>query len=90
MSFDFSPECWSLLWAALGVCTIGFLNLAVSFSLALNVALRARQVTETPWRAISKAVLLYFFKHPREFFLPPKKAKAPEAPDTPETPPRES
>ena len=90
VSFDFSPECWSLLWAALGVCTIGFLNLAVSFSLALNVALRARQVTETPWRAISKAVLLYFFKHPREFFLPPRKAKAPEAPDTPETPPRES
>ena len=69
---DFAPNHWLLLWAALGVATIGFVNLTVSFALALNIALRSRQVSDTPWRMITGAVLRHLWRHPRDFFLPPK------------------
>lgn len=69
---DFAPNHWLLLWAALGVAAIGFINLTVSFALALNVALRSRQVSDTPWRMIAGAVLRHLWQHPRDFFLPPK------------------
>ena len=48
-------------------------NLSVSFALALNIALRSRQVSDTPWRMIVGAVLKCLWRNPREFFLPPKK-----------------
>jgi hypothetical protein len=70
---DFAPNLWLLLWAVLGVAAIGFINLTVSFALALNIALRSRQVSDTPWRMIAGAVLRHLWQHPREFFLPPKK-----------------
>ena len=69
---DFAFDSRLMLWAALGVAAIGFFNLAVSFVLALKVALRARQVTETPWRKILWATLRHLVQHPREFFLPPR------------------
>jgi site-specific recombinase len=47
----------------------------VSFSLALNVALRAREVTDTPWQLIIGATLRHLWRNPRDFFLPPKAAK---------------
>ncbi len=73
VGFGFAPDCWTLLWAVLGVLAIGFVNLAVSFALALNVALRARQVSGTPWRMIVGAISRHLLQHPRDFFLPPKK-----------------
>lgn len=73
VGLDFSPDYWMLLWAALGVAAIGFVNLSVSFTLALDVALRARQVSEIPWRMIAGAILRHLKQHPRDFFLPPKK-----------------
>ncbi|MFZ4538612.1 site-specific recombinase [Propionivibrio sp.] len=72
VGLDFAPDLWLLLWSALGVAAIGFTNLSVSFALALNVALRARKVTETPWRMIAGAILRHLFRSPRDFFLPPK------------------
>ena len=75
---DFSPNLGLLLWAVLGVAAIGFINLSVSFALALNIALRSRQVSDTPWRTITGAVLRHLWQHPREFFLPPKKAGSEE------------
>lgn len=69
---DFAPNHWLLLWAALGVAAIGFINLTVSFALALNVALRSRQVSDTPWHMIAGAVLRHLWQHPRDFFLAPK------------------
>ncbi|MEO8411214.1 MAG: hypothetical protein ABI478_11645 [Propionivibrio sp.] len=68
----FAPDPGLLLWAALGVVAIGFFNLVVSFVLALKVALRARQVTETPWRKILWATLRHLAQHPGDFFLPPR------------------
>jgi site-specific recombinase len=41
-AFDFRPEWLAFAWAALGVVLIALTNLAVSFVLALGVALRAR------------------------------------------------
>jgi site-specific recombinase len=68
-----APDPWLLVWAVLGVAVIGFINLSVSFALALTVALRSRQVADTEWRPLARAVLAHFFRQPRGFFLPPKK-----------------
>ena len=72
VGLDFAPDFWMLLWAALGVIGIGLTNLIVSFALALNVALRARQVSDKPWRQIIRAVLQHLVKHPKDFILPPR------------------
>ncbi len=63
-------------WAAAGVALIGVMNLCVSFSLALYVALKARGVTFSQGRMLAKKVLKHFWHHPRDFFLPPKPNKA--------------
>ncbi|HLL21125.1 MAG TPA: hypothetical protein VK427_03290 [Kofleriaceae bacterium] len=55
-----------------GIVIIGLLNFGVSFALALIVALRARDVPRGERRTLPGAVLRRFFKHPFEFFYPPK------------------
>ncbi|HMW64820.1 MAG TPA: preprotein translocase subunit TatB, partial [Accumulibacter sp.] len=73
VGLDFSPDPWLFAWAVLGVAAIGLLNLSVSFALALTVALRSRQVPDGEWWPLARAVFGYFLRHPRGFFLPPKK-----------------
>ena len=73
VDLGFAADPWLLLWAVLGVAAIGVINLSVSFALALKVALRSRQVVETPWRQIAGALLRHLGQHPRDFLLPPKK-----------------
>jgi site-specific recombinase len=58
--------------STLGVLSIGTVNLLVSFSLALFVALRSRQVSFTQGPALLKALLLRFAAAPLDFILPPK------------------
>ena len=72
VTLDFASYLGLFLWAAIGVAAIGLINLSVSFSLALNVALRAREVTDTPWQLIIGATLRHLWRNPRDFFLPPK------------------
>ncbi|MRD73604.1 preprotein translocase subunit TatB [Rhodocyclus tenuis] len=72
----FAPDAWTLVWAVLGVVAIGTANLLVSFALALNVALRARQVSDAQWRLIGASLARHLARQPRDFFLPPK-ARAP-------------
>jgi len=67
-----SPDPWPFAWAVLGVAVIGFINLSVSFALALTVALRSRQVADTEWRPLARAVVGQLLRQPRGFFLPPK------------------
>lgn len=58
--------------AMAGIVMIGFLNFTVSFSLALSVALRARNV---PFRALGTlawAVFRRFLRAPSTFLYPPK------------------
>jgi site-specific recombinase len=72
VGLDFAPDQWLFAWAVLGVAAIGFMNLTVSFALALNVALRSRGVTDSQWKILARAVLAHLLRRPRDFFLPPK------------------
>lgn len=62
-----------IVTATLGVLSIGFINLLMSFSLALFVALRSRQVRFNKWLTLIKALLMHFIKSPLDFFMQPKK-----------------
>lgn len=73
VDLGYSPDASLFLWAVLGVATIGVINLTVSFALALNVALRARQVAEPAWRSLARAVLAHLVRRPGDFFLPPRR-----------------
>jgi site-specific recombinase len=71
--------------STLGVLAIGTVNLWVSFSLALVVALRSRQVRFRHGAQLAKELLLRFFRRPQDFVIPPKTVAASAMPD--ETPP---
>ncbi|QQR43749.1 site-specific recombinase [Myxococcus xanthus] len=55
-----------------GMALTGVINFVVSFSLALGVAVRARDVPAREALPFLRAVLLHLVKHPRSFLLPPK------------------
>jgi site-specific recombinase len=60
---------WS---AAAGIAVVLILNFGVSFSLALAVALRARQADRSDrWRLV-RSVLATYMRSPLQFFLPPR------------------
>lgn len=60
-----------LFWRAVaGLAMIGFLNVGVSFAMALWVAIKARGVNTPQRRAIRQAVFARLRKHPMTFFLP--------------------
>jgi site-specific recombinase len=69
---QFALPATTLLVAALGVLLIGLVNLAVSFSLALWVALRARGQRIPNTAAVLAAIASRFRANPREFFWPPR------------------
>jgi len=73
VDLSYSPDAALFLGAVVGVAAIGFINLTVSFALALNVALRARQVAESAWKSLARAVLAHLVRQPRDFFLPPRR-----------------
>ena len=75
VAHDFVPDPWLFVSAAVGAALIGVINLVVSFSLALNVALRARQITEPQWKPLTDSLLRHLRQSPRDFFLPPRKAE---------------
>jgi site-specific recombinase len=54
-----------------GVLLIGFVNLLVSFSLALKVALRSRGITREQTEGLWGRVIRRFLDRPRDFFWPP-------------------
>ena len=59
----------------LGVLMIGMTNLAVSFSLAMYVALKSRRVRFHDTRGLVRILLLRLIRRPRDFFWPPKEEK---------------
>jgi site-specific recombinase len=76
VALDFHLTWQVALTAFVGVLLIGFVNLAVSFTLALTVALKARQVTfQQGGRQLALKVLRRLCQSPREFFLPPPVGK---------------
>ncbi|CAN5861159.1 site-specific recombinase [soil metagenome] len=64
---------WQLAATSLsGILLIGIVNLGVSFSLALLVALRSRGIRIGQGRTLAKMMWRRFYASPRDFFLPPK------------------
>lgn len=64
---------WQLaVTSLLGILLIGLVNLAVSFSLALLVALRSRRVSFGQGGLLSAMLWRRFISAPRDFFLPPR------------------
>jgi site-specific recombinase len=69
----------AFLSAVIGIAVIGMLNFGVSFALALIVALRARDVPAGEGKTLPGAVMRRLFRHPLEFFVPPRDAGPPHA-----------
>ena len=67
------PNLW---WCVAAIPITGFLNLSVSFTLALRVAIRSREVrVHDRWR-LARALLSALARSPGRFLLPPAKAAA--------------
>lgn len=64
----------AVAYAALGLVLIGFMNLTVSFGLALYVAMKSRKVRFKQWRLLVRNLASRLNQHPGEFILPPKKS----------------
>lgn len=72
---------WQLALTSLGgILLIGIVNLGVSFSLAILVALRSRRISYRQENSLFSLMWRRFSASPRDFFLPPKE-QAPSAPD---------
>lgn len=71
---DFSLPWATIAYALFGVALIGLVNLAVSFSLTLYVALRARGISFAQGRDLVRVLLKHLRTRPRDFFLPPPEA----------------
>jgi site-specific recombinase len=77
-AFDFIvPELGVTIF---GVLLIGLVNLLVSFSLALYVAMRSRGITFAQGRVLSILVLRRLLTRPQDFFFPPRGVEPPTAP----------
>ena len=79
-SLDFMLSWQAAAYAALGLALIGLINLAVSFGLALYVAMKSRKVRFNQWRTLVRSLASRLNQHPGEFILPPKKSSPPENP----------
>jgi site-specific recombinase len=68
---DFAVSHRVVIVSFAGVLLIGLVNLLVSFSLALKVALRSRGITREQTEGLWGRVLRRFIARPRDFFWPP-------------------
>lgn len=68
LNLSHTPEIGLVLISFLGVLLIGLTNLAVSFSLTIIVALRARRVRFEQWKPLAKLVFTHFVTYPTDFF----------------------
>jgi len=71
-AYDFAVPVALIGVTVAGVVLIGVMNLLVSFSLALYVAMRSRGITFAQGRVLSILVLRHFIRHPVDFFFPPR------------------
>jgi site-specific recombinase len=78
VAFEFHIEWHLLAWSALGVAVIGLINLSVSFSLALWMALKARAVVFTQTPQLLRALGRRLRAEPGSFFRPPRAPAAGE------------
>jgi site-specific recombinase len=76
-SLDFMLSWQAAAYAALGLLLIGLINLAVSFGLALYVAMKSRKVRFNQWRTLVVSLAKRLNEHPAEFIMPPKNVSDP-------------
>jgi site-specific recombinase len=74
VGLDFMLSWQTAAYIALSLVLIGFVNLAVSFSLALYVAMKSRKVRFKQWRLLLGNLATRLNQHPGEFIFPPKKS----------------
>lgn len=72
VALEFALPWSAVAWAGLGVALVGLTNLAVSFSLALWVALRSRGVQFTRSGELLRLLAQRFRQAPARFFVPPR------------------
>jgi len=72
--FIVSPALFT--WAVVGVIGIAIVNLLVSFSLALYVAMRSRRLGSAQLLQLSWLVLADFARNPLRYYLPPSGAES--------------
>ena len=73
---DFAVPLALFAWAVVGVAGIACVNLLVSFSLALYVAMRSRRLGGGQLLRLAGLVLRDFLRRPLAYFLPPAKVAA--------------
>lgn len=71
-SLDFMLTWQAVAFAALGLALIAFMNLTVSFGLALYVAMKSRKIRFKQWRTFLRQLASRLNQHPAEFIMPPK------------------
>ncbi len=71
-SLDFMLTWQAVAYAALGLVLIAFMNLTVSFGLALYVAMKSRKIRFKQWRTFLRQLASRLNQHPAEFIIPPK------------------
>jgi site-specific recombinase len=76
VALGFSVPWLTVAWYALGVALIGLTNLAVSFALALWVALKARGVEFRRTGELLRLLGRELVRRPGRFFLPPRAGAA--------------
>jgi site-specific recombinase len=81
VGLDFLLSWQAVAYAALGLFLIAFMNLTVSFGLALNIAMKSRQIRFKQWRLLLGNLASRLNQHPGEFILPPKKSSDIPAPE---------
>ena len=72
IGFQFALPVKTVAWAAFGIAAIGLTNLAVSFTLAMRTAMRARGIQFEHWAPLLRALWHRINRQPRSFVLPPR------------------
>lgn len=72
VGLNFAPDWHVYLVSIIGIAAIGITNLAVSFGLALMLALKSRGVRFRLWIPLLKIIVQRLLTSPHDFFWPPK------------------
>ena len=74
----FNIELATLGWLLLGIFSIGFFNIIISFGLAFYVAIKSRNIEIEQLFKLPKLLFIYLRKYPLDFFYPPKTERTEE------------
>lgn len=76
VGLDFQVSWHVVAISIAGIAAIGLINLGVSFSLALMLALKSRGVQFRLWLPLLRLILQHLRQRPRDFFWPPRPMSA--------------